>query len=84
MAWVGPSAGDEVSAAEEVNEEVACDSAAVGLPFAPLEEVLGVPWNFGGGAEETWPVAGFGAGVERDGVVPGADGGVASSGRRPC
>ncbi len=70
-------AGDEVSAAEEVNEEVACDSAAVGLPFAPLEEVLGVPWNFGGGAEETRPVAGFGAGVERDGVVPGADGGVA-------
>ena len=54
-------AGDEVGAAEEVDEEVAGYSAAVGLPFAPLEEVLGVPWNFGGGAEEAWPVAGFGA-----------------------
>ena len=66
-----------MGAAEEVDEEVAGDSAAVGLPFAPLEEVLGVPGNFGGGAEEAWPVAGLGAGVERDGVVPGADGGVA-------
>ena len=69
--------GDEVGAAEEMDEEIAGDSAAVGLPFAPLEEVFGVPWNFWGGAEEAWPVAGFGAGIERDGVVPGTDGGVA-------
>ena len=69
--------GDEVGAAEEMDEEIAGHAAAVGLPFAPLEEVLGVPWDFGGGAEEARPVAGFGAGVGRNGVVPGADGGVA-------
>ena len=31
----------------------------------------------GGGAEEARPVAGFGPGVEGNGVVPRADGGVA-------
>ena len=69
--------GDEVGAAEEMDEEVAGDAAGVVLPFAPLEEALGVPGDFGGGAQEARPVAGGGGGVERDGVVPGADGGVA-------
>ena len=76
LSWAG-GAGNEVGAAEEMDEEVAGDSAAVGFPFAPLKEMLGVPWDFGGGAEEARPVAGFGTGVEGDGVVPGADGGVA-------
>ena len=70
-------AGDEVCAAEEMDEEIACDSAGVVGPLAPLEEAFGVPGNLRGGAEEAWPVAGGGVGVGWDGVVPGTDGGVA-------
>ena len=53
-------AGDEVSSAEEMDEEIAGDAAAVVLPFAPLEKVLGIPGNLGSGAEEARPVAGLG------------------------
>src|SRR5882757_208252 len=44
-------AGDEVRAAEEMNEEIAGDAAAVGLPLAPLEEVLWVEGNLGCAAQ---------------------------------
>ncbi len=70
-------AGDEVCAAEEMHEEIAGDAGGVVLPLAPLEEALGGERDFGGCAFEARPIAGFGGGVERDGVVPGADGGVA-------
>ena len=70
-------AGDEVSSAEEVNEEIACHAAAVGLPLAPLEKVLTVKGNLGSGAEKAWPITGFGRGIGRYGVIPGPDGRVA-------
>src|SRR5260370_20107116 len=50
--------GDEVGAAEEMDEEVAGDAGAVVLPLAPLEEALGVEGDFGGGAQEAGPAAG--------------------------
>ena len=39
--------------------------------------MFGIPGDFGRGAEEPRPVAGCGGGVEGNGVVPGADRGVA-------
>ena len=44
--------GDEVRSAEEMNEKVARNARAIGLPLAPLEKVFRVEWNFGSGAEE--------------------------------
>src|SRR5579871_4282422 len=63
-------AGNEVGSAEQVNEEIARHSAAVGLPLPPLKEVLGIEWNRGGGPEETRPIAGFGRCIQGNCVVP--------------
>ena len=70
-------AGDEVSSAKEVDEKIARHAASVGLPLAPLEKVLGVEGNLGRCAQKARPVTGFGRGIQRHGVVPGADGRVA-------
>jgi len=69
-------AGNKVSSTEKVDEEVAGDSAAVVMPFAPLEEALGVPRDLRSGAEEARPVARLGGGIGGNGVVPRTEGGV--------
>ena len=65
-------AGDEMRAAEEVDEQVAGHAAAIGLPLAPLEEVLGVQGNLGRRAQEPRPVAGLRGRIEGNRVVPRA------------
>ena len=52
--------GDEMSSAEEMDEQVAGHAAAVGFPLAPLEKVFGIERNFRGSAQKARPVTGFG------------------------
>jgi hypothetical protein len=67
---------NEVSSAEQVNEEVSRDAGSVSFPLAPLKEVLGIERNLGRCAQESRPVAGLGRGIERNGIVPRANGGI--------
>src|SRR5215469_15671050 len=60
-----------------MHEEVSGDSGAIILPLAPLKEVLGIPPDLRRGAKEARPVAGLFGGIERDGVIPCADGRIA-------
>src|SRR5580698_347181 len=64
--------GDEMSSAEQVNEQVARYSGTVSFPFPPLKEVLGIERNLWRRAQKTRPVTSLGRGVERNRVVPGA------------
>ena len=65
-------AGDEVGSAKEMDEKIAGYPASISLPLAPLEKVLGVKGNLGRGAQKSRPVTGFGRGIQRHSVVPGA------------
>src|SRR5665213_163995 len=60
-------AGNEMRSAEQVHEQVAGNSAAVGFPFAPLEEVFRIEGDLGGRAQEPRPVTSFWRSVERNG-----------------
>src|SRR5580693_5108911 len=53
-------------------EEVSSHAAAVGFPFAPLEEVLRVEGNFRRSSKKGRPVAGYGRSIQRNGIVPSA------------
>src|SRR5258705_13045285 len=59
-----------------MHEEIARDAGSIVLPFAPLEEALTRERDLRRGSEKARPIASFGAGVKRNGVVPGAEGGV--------
>src|ERR1039458_908083 len=76
-AYRAVGSGDEVRPAEKMDEEVAGDAAAIGLPLTPLEEMLGVEGNLGRSAKKARPIAGLFRGVGRDGVIPCAHGRVA-------
>src|SRR5690606_17057596 len=56
-------------------------AARIILVAAPAEEALQAEGPLGRGAEEHLPVDGLGRGIRRDGVDPGARGGVAVVGR---
>ena len=66
-----------MDAGQKMDIQVARDGRAVVPVIPPAEGPGGVERAFGGVAEEAVPVDGFLAGVERDGVLPGADGRVA-------
>ena len=62
---------------EQVDEEVAGDAGAVVAVIAPAEEADRLEGPLGRAAEEAVPIDVGGRGVGRDGILPGADGGVA-------
>src|SRR5215831_548149 len=63
--------------AEQVHEEIAGDSRAVGLPLAPLEEMLGIEGDLRSVPEEAVPVAGLRRSIEGNRIAPRTHGGVA-------
>src|ERR1700738_1170013 len=65
-----------MGAAEEVHKKIAGNTGSIVLPFAPLEETLTGERTLRRRSEKARPIAGFGGGVKRNGVVPGAEGGV--------
>jgi len=65
-------ARDEVGSAEQVHEEVPSHAASIGFPFTPLEKVFCVKGNPGRRSQKSWPIAGFGRGIQRNRIVPGA------------
>src|ERR1700692_1542794 len=70
-------ARDEVGAAEKMHEKIAGNTGSIVLPLAPLEEAFAGERNLRRRSEKARPIASFGGGVKWNGVVPGADGGVA-------
>ena len=78
-------AGNVVGSTEQMDEQIARDSAAVVMPFAPLEEALGVPGDFRRGTEKPGPVTGLGASVQRGQCSSThRSRSYGPSGRRPC
>ena len=70
-------AGDEVDSGNQMDEEITAQAFAIIGVAAPAEEADGIEGALGRGAEEGVPVDGFFAGVGRNGLDPGAAGGIA-------
>ena len=70
-------AGDEMHAAEQVNEQVAGDAGAVIAIVTPAEQAHRLEGHFGGAPQEAIPIHGLLGGVRRNGILPGAESGIA-------
>src|SRR6202000_134378 len=58
-------------------EEIARTAAPICLPLPPLKKLFGVERDFRRGSQETRPIACFRGGIQRNGIVPSANGGIA-------